>query len=227
MGEQPLGRGVHDVLGERVDASCRAVWLRVELPLRPNGRTAWVRADDVQIANVPTRIVVSVSRRRLALSEDGRVVLRATVAVGSPATPTPTGRYYVNQLLVPSDPNGPFGPGAVGISAFSNVLTGWAQGGPIAIHGTNDLNVKPSQFSTWWAGLAARGVPRKVWLSQYGHVDPFDFRRDAFVNTLHQWFDYWLWHVDNGIMRQPRADIETGPDVWVTQPDWPAPAARP
>ena len=96
-----------------------------------------------------------------------------------------------------------------------------------AIHGTNDLNVKPSQFSTWWAGLAARGVPRKVWLSQYGHVDPFDFRRDAFVNTLHQWFDYWLWHVPNGIMKQPRADVETGPDVWVTQPDWPAPAARP
>jgi lipoprotein-anchoring transpeptidase ErfK/SrfK len=27
--------------------------------------------------------------------------------------------------------------GAVGISAFSNVLTGWTQGGPVAIHGTN------------------------------------------------------------------------------------------
>ena len=26
----------------------------------------------------------------------------------------------------------------MGISAFSNVLTGWAQGGPIAIHGTNE-----------------------------------------------------------------------------------------
>jgi X-Pro dipeptidyl-peptidase len=95
-----------------------------------------------------------------------------------------------------------------------------------AVHGTNDLNVKPSQFSTWWAGLAARGVPRKVWLSQYGHVDPFDFRRDAWVATLHQWFDYWLWHVPNGIMNQPRADVETDPDVWVTQPDWPAPQAH-
>jgi lipoprotein-anchoring transpeptidase ErfK/SrfK len=47
------------------------------------------------------------------------------------------GRYYVNQRLVPSDKSGPFGPGAVGVSAFSPVLTGWAQGGPIAIHGTN------------------------------------------------------------------------------------------
>jgi X-Pro dipeptidyl-peptidase len=95
-----------------------------------------------------------------------------------------------------------------------------------AVHGTNDLNVKPSQFSTWWAGLAARNVPRKVWLSQYGHVDPFDFRRDAWVDTLHQWFDYWLWHVRNDIMKQPRADIEVGPDQWATESDWPAPNSQ-
>jgi lipoprotein-anchoring transpeptidase ErfK/SrfK len=43
----------------------------------------------------------------------------------------------VNQRLVPTDKTGPFGPAAVGVSAFSPVLTGWAQGGPIAIHGTN------------------------------------------------------------------------------------------
>jgi len=95
-----------------------------------------------------------------------------------------------------------------------------------AVHGANDLNVKPSQFSTWWAGLAARGVPRKVWLSQYGHVDPFDFRRDAWVDTLHRWFDHWLWHVPNDVMKQPRADVEVGPDQWAQQSDWPAPGAH-
>jgi lipoprotein-anchoring transpeptidase ErfK/SrfK len=60
------------------------------------------------------------------------------VAVGSSATPTPTGRYYVNQKLISADPSGPYGPGALGVSAFSNVLTGWTQGGPIGIHGTNE-----------------------------------------------------------------------------------------
>jgi lipoprotein-anchoring transpeptidase ErfK/SrfK len=39
---------------------------------------------------------------------------------------------------MPEDAGGPYGPGAIGISAFSPVLTGWAQGGPIAIHGTNE-----------------------------------------------------------------------------------------
>ncbi|WP_078849499.1 Xaa-Pro dipeptidyl-peptidase [Streptomyces sp. NRRL F-5126] len=92
-----------------------------------------------------------------------------------------------------------------------------------ASQGLNDMNVKPNQFSTWWAGLAAHHVPRKVWLSQYGHVDPFDYRRDAWVDTLHQWFDHWLWRLPNGIMKQPRVDLETGPDQWTTQADWPAP----
>ena len=64
-------------------------------------------------------------------------VTSGTYALATP-TPTPTGRFYVNQRLVPTDPGGPFGPGAIGISAFSNVLTGWAQGGPVAIHGTNE-----------------------------------------------------------------------------------------
>jgi lipoprotein-anchoring transpeptidase ErfK/SrfK len=71
------------------------------------------------------------------LYRDGREVLSVKAAIGTSATPTPIGRYYVNQRLLSSDPGGPFGPAAIGISAFSPVLTGWAQGGPIAIHGTN------------------------------------------------------------------------------------------
>jgi lipoprotein-anchoring transpeptidase ErfK/SrfK len=117
---------------------CSASWYRVQVPLRPNGVTGFVPARDVRTGTVRTRILVSVSRRRLTLFRAGRPVLRTRVAVGSPATPTPTGSYYVNQRLIPADTSGPFGPGALGISAFSNVLTGWAQGGPIAIHGTNE-----------------------------------------------------------------------------------------
>ena len=129
---------VFAVLAERVDARCDATWLRVELPVRPNGATGWVRADHVDRVAVRERIVVDVSQRTLRLYRGGKLLVRSTVAVGSDATPTPRGRYYVNQRLVPSDPTGPFGPGAIGISAFSPVLTGWAQGGPVAIHGTNE-----------------------------------------------------------------------------------------
>jgi lipoprotein-anchoring transpeptidase ErfK/SrfK len=125
------------VLGKRVDAGCHVRWYHVELPLRPNGVTGWVRAADVAVGSVRTRIVVDLSGRTVTLLRDGKRVLTTRAAVGSSSTPTPRGRYYVNQRLIPEDPNGPFGPGALGISAFSNVLTGWVQGGPIAIHGTN------------------------------------------------------------------------------------------
>jgi lipoprotein-anchoring transpeptidase ErfK/SrfK len=126
------------VLGVVKSRSCEPLWYRVELPIRPNGSTGFVRASSIALTRVNSRILVDVSDRRLTLYESGKVRLTDTVAVGSPATPTPVGRYYVNQRLVPTDASGPFGPAAVGISAFSDVLTGWAQGGPIAIHGTNE-----------------------------------------------------------------------------------------
>ena len=125
------------VLGEIVGRDCKPRWYRVQLPIRPNGITGYVRAGAVDVATVQTRILVDLSDRRVTLYEGGEEVLEATAAVGSRATPTPVGRFYVNQRLVPDDPNGPYGPGAIGISAFSDVLTGWTQGGPIAIHGTD------------------------------------------------------------------------------------------
>jgi L,D-transpeptidase-like protein len=106
---------VFGVLGVVRDRRCESAWYRVQLPIE-----------------------VDLSERLIDFFRDGRRILRTTAGIGSDATPTPTGRYYVNQRLLAADPEGPFGPGAIGISAFSPVLTNWAQGGPVAIHGTND-----------------------------------------------------------------------------------------
>lgn len=116
---------------------CEPRWYHVQLPLKPNGSTGFVRAADVDLLPVRTRIVADLSERRVVVFRAGRKVLETRAGIGSPATPTPVGRFYVNQRLRALDPSGPFGPGGVGISAFSEVLTGWVQGGPIAIHGTN------------------------------------------------------------------------------------------
>jgi lipoprotein-anchoring transpeptidase ErfK/SrfK len=129
---------VFGVVASVVRPDCSPRWYRVQLPKKPNGVTAYVRARALRVETVSSRVIVDLSQRRLTLYQRGKPVLTATVAVGSPSTPTPTGRFYVNQRLVPTDPGGPFGPGAIGISAFSNVLTGWVQGGPVAIHGTNE-----------------------------------------------------------------------------------------
>ncbi|GGX07554.1 X-Pro dipeptidyl-peptidase [Streptomyces malachitofuscus] len=89
------------------------------------------------------------------------------------------------------------------------------------VHGMQDLNVRMQHVGPWWDALAKNGVRRKIWLSQTGHVDPFDFRRAEWVRTLHRWFDHELLGYDNGIDREPMADIERRPDQWVTSATWP------
>jgi lipoprotein-anchoring transpeptidase ErfK/SrfK len=118
-------------------ARCKAAWYRVMLPLKPNGQTGYVRSRFVNLRPVRASIVVDLSSRKLTAFARGKPVLRASVAIGARATPTPVGRFYINQRFRESDPNGVYGWAAIGISAFSEVLTGWPQGGPVAIHGTN------------------------------------------------------------------------------------------
>jgi X-Pro dipeptidyl-peptidase len=94
------------------------------------------------------------------------------------------------------------------------------------VHGMQDLNVRTKHFGQWWDALAEHGVERKIWLSQTGHVDPFDYRRAGWVDTLHRWFDHELLGYTNGIDREPMADIERHPDQWVTSAVWPPRATR-
>ncbi|MGW5634116.1 Xaa-Pro dipeptidyl-peptidase [Streptomyces sp. NPDC003832] len=89
------------------------------------------------------------------------------------------------------------------------------------IHGMQDLNVRAKHFGQWWDALARNGVDRKIWLTQAGHVDPFDFRRAEWVDTLHRWFDHELLGYDNGIDDEPMADIERKPEQWATSAVWP------
>ncbi|ADB29446.1 Xaa-Pro dipeptidyl-peptidase [Kribbella flavida DSM 17836] len=89
-------------------------------------------------------------------------------------------------------------------------------------HGLSDYNVQSNHFAQWWDALAENGVPRKIWLGLEDHVDPFEFRRDAWVDELHQWFDYWLQDLRNTVMREPQASVEVAPDVWRDYATWPA-----
>src|SRR5437763_7238609 len=92
-------------------------------------------------------------------------------------------------------------------------------------HGVNDLNVKTIHFGQWWDALAANGVERKIWLSQTGPVDPFDYRRADWVDLLHRWFDHYLMGVDNGVQNGPMASVERQPDQWADEPSCPAASA--
>jgi lipoprotein-anchoring transpeptidase ErfK/SrfK len=116
----------------------RGDWLRALLPMEPNGSEGWIRARDVTLSEHSYRIRVDITARRLTVFEDDRVVLRQTVAVGTPGAPTPTGLFFTTVLAKPDDPSGPYGRFAYGLSAYSEVYEEFAGGdGQVAIHGTN------------------------------------------------------------------------------------------
>ncbi|MDZ7676907.1 MAG: L,D-transpeptidase [Acidimicrobiales bacterium] len=123
-------------------------WLHVLLPVRPNGTTGWIRLGDVEMSKHRYDITVDVGDHELTLREAGEVVQRSPIAVGTQDTPTPGGRFYLNALIQPPDPDTVYGTYAYALSGYSDTLTQFAGGdGVIGIHGTNDPSVLGSDVS--------------------------------------------------------------------------------
>jgi len=122
-------------------------WFHVRLPIRPNGSTGWVRGDQVTTVVRHERIVVDLSAHRLRRVDAGHMVDDLSVGVGAPSTPSARGRFFVWAHVPTGDPTGPYGVFVLGLSGFSNVITQWAGGGRMAIHGTSDPNDRDHDVS--------------------------------------------------------------------------------
>ena len=82
---------------------------------------------------------VHLGAHNLAVLSGNRVVISVSIGEGRSALPTPTGTYFIVDLLRQPNPAGEYGPYAFGLSAFSDVLESFGGGpGQIGIHGTND-----------------------------------------------------------------------------------------
>lgn len=115
-------------------------WLRVMLPGRPNNRTGWIPASAARIIRTSWRIKVDVTRRALAVFNDGKQVGRFPIVVGTRATPTPRGRFFVMEKVVLGTNWSPRG-WALALSAFSDVLRHYDGGqGQVAIHARGTLD---------------------------------------------------------------------------------------
>jgi lipoprotein-anchoring transpeptidase ErfK/SrfK len=134
--KSPVGNGVAPMLVDGRRTIDGRDWVRILLPIRPNGSSAWAPVDEVRIVPRNERIVVDLSQRILRHFVRGKLVNRFRVAVGSPATPTGTGTFYVWMRVPFSNPNQAYGIFALGLSGFSPVLSDWPGGGRMAIHGT-------------------------------------------------------------------------------------------
>jgi lipoprotein-anchoring transpeptidase ErfK/SrfK len=120
--------GSADVQGE--------LWLRVLLPIRPNGTTGWIPRNNVVLSRTHYWIVVDKRARLVEVYRRGRLVRRFEAVIGKPATPTPDGLAAVYEIDPQPDPEGFLGPWALPLTVFSNVLFNFGGGpGRVAIHG--------------------------------------------------------------------------------------------
>lgn len=116
-----------------------AAWLRVLLPGRPNSHTGWISTRSTTPAVTRWHIVIRISTRTVTAIRDGRPLRTFRVVVGQPSTPTPLGRFFVEET-VKLDHQEAGAPYALALSARSNVLQEFAGGpGQIALHGTNNI----------------------------------------------------------------------------------------
>ena len=146
-------------------------WLRVGLPMKPNGTEGWVHNSEVTLAPNTKRIVVDLAERSVSVYDGTALLERSTSVVGKPTTPTPTGTYFVTDLLRLDDPSTAYGPYILAISARSDAFDFFNGGEPIvALHGTNQPSLLgraassgcirlPNEVATRLATLVPMGTP--------------------------------------------------------------------
>jgi len=75
-------------------------WIEVQLPVRPAGTTAWVKAVDWNWSSTDIRVTISLSNRKLEVFQGGALIREPLVHVGSETRPTPLlSMGYVDELV--------------------------------------------------------------------------------------------------------------------------------
>lgn len=134
-------------------------WLKVLVPVRPNGSTGWVRRADVSITTHDYRIEVEMDAHRITVFKGADVFQSEAIGVGRGNTPTPGGDFYTVELYRSNKPA--YGPFAYGLSGFSEVFYDFGGGdGQFGIHGTNDPSGLGSDVSNGCIRMSNAGITK-------------------------------------------------------------------
>jgi hypothetical protein len=130
------------------------------------------------------RIVVSLADRKLALLENGRVLLTFRIAVGAPVSPSPNGDFRVANLVmnpvyyhpgevIAPGPQNPVGPRWIGLS-----IKGYG------IHGTNEPRLIGRRVSHGCIRLSNRDLKLLFAYLRIGDAVELHAQRDAETTQL-------------------------------------------
>mgnify|MGYP001176959477 CR=1 FL=1 len=155
------GAALYMVTGSRKLANGK-VWIRIQLPKRPNGLNGWVPYDAVALRRHHTLIRVSRTTKTVRVFKDGKQIKMFKAAVGTGGTPTPTGMFAVHDVVPVS---GLLGPYIIALTAHSRVLKTFAGGdGTIGIHGWPDRGALGKAVSHGCVRMSRTGVQQlKKW----------------------------------------------------------------
>jgi hypothetical protein len=153
---------VYLVLARRVTRDGRT-WLKLALPMWPNGKTGWVVHRALgRLNKVESWLVVDLRRLRARFFERGRSRSSFPIGVGKPSTPTPRGLFWVREEFAMAN-QAAYGPYAFGTSAYSKIRD-WAGGDVVALHGTSAPGLVPGRPSH---GCVRFHNPDILWLAHH------------------------------------------------------------
>ena len=145
------------------------LWLRVLLPIRPDGTSGWIPRNNVVLRSTRYWIEVDKHARLISVYRKGVLMRRFAAVIGKPATPTPDGLAAIYERDPQPDPNGFIGSWALPLTILSNVLYNFGGGpGRIAIHGRGGASLNDPLGSARSHGCIRTDNSSVAWLA--GHV---------------------------------------------------------
>jgi lipoprotein-anchoring transpeptidase ErfK/SrfK len=131
-------RAVYPVMAHKTLAD-GSEWLKVRVMRRPRDIDTWIPAWATREVWIPWRVVVDLSSRTARIYRNGKLFRRYRVVVGAPATPTPTGHFFIVDHIKLHN-NWANGVWALATSAYSAKLKHFDGGdGIVALHGRGYL----------------------------------------------------------------------------------------
>ncbi len=132
------------------------LWVRVQLPKRPNGTQGWISEEALELRKIRTWIRVTVRTRKVQVFRNGKRIKSYSAAVGTGGTPTPIGLFAIHD---PVPTSGELAPYIFVLTAHSNVLKTFAGGnGVVGIHGWPSSNVLGKAVSHGCVRMSREGA---------------------------------------------------------------------
>jgi lipoprotein-anchoring transpeptidase ErfK/SrfK len=154
------------VLGSAVHRG--RVWLRVLLPIRPDGATGWIPRDNVTLLFTRYWITVDTRARTVTIYRGGAPVHRYEAVIGKPATPTPDGLAAIYEKDPQPDPGGFLGPWALPLTTLSRTLLNFGGGpGRVAIHGRAGASLRDPLGSARSHGCIRIDNAPIIWMARH------------------------------------------------------------